>query len=81
MRVIALIDSSRQPKVVETRSPRMGEEHAEGTRKAATRMVAVSILRHCELWRDPKPRSPQTSSESQPRELAYDLGFFDRECA
>jgi len=82
MRVVTLIDGSRQPEVVETRSPRMGEEHAEGARRAATRMVAVNILRHCELWREPKPRSPpQNSSEPQPRELAYDTGFFDRECA
>jgi len=58
MRVVALIDGSRQPEVVE------------------------KILRHCELWREPKPRSPpQNSSEPQPRELAYDTGFFDRECA
>jgi len=58
MRVVTLIDGSRQPEVVE------------------------KILRHCELWREPKPRSPpQNSSEPQPRELAYDTGFFDRECA
>lgn len=57
MRIVSFIENSRQPEVVETRSPGTGEEHAEGARRAATRMVAVNILRHCGLWKD-TPKRP-----------------------
>jgi hypothetical protein len=55
MKIIALIDRSRQPEVVE------------------------KILKHCKLWREPKPRAPpQTPPEPLPRELTYDPGFLSR---
>jgi len=59
MKVIALIDRSRQPEVVE------------------------KILRHCGLWREAKPRAPPAMPPvaRKARELTYDFGFFDRECA
>jgi len=59
MKIIALIDRSRQPEVVE------------------------KILRHCGLWREAKPRAPPATPLVAPkaRELTYDFGFFDRECA
>jgi hypothetical protein len=59
MKVVALIDQSRQPEVVE------------------------KILRHCKLWREPKQRAPPDTpvAEPRPRELTYDTGYFDRECA
>jgi hypothetical protein len=59
MKVVALIDRSRQPEVVE------------------------KILKHCKLWREPKQRGPPAipATEPQLRELTYDPGYFDRECA
>jgi hypothetical protein len=45
--------------------------------------VVEKILKHCKLWREPKQRAPPDTpvADSQPRELTYDEGFFDRECA
>jgi len=38
---------------------------------------------HCKLWREPKQRAPPDTpvADSQPRELTYDTGFFEREVA
>jgi hypothetical protein len=77
MKVIALIDRSRQPEVVEKilrhcKLPAAPKPGGEGR------------------WREPKPRAPpQTGPEPRPREVTYDSGFtstslsagFDRECA
>jgi hypothetical protein len=61
MKVIAFIESSRQPEVVE------------------------GILKHCGLWREASQRAPPVTAAAPPqppvRELTYDPGFFDRECA
>jgi len=61
MKVVALIDHTRQPEVVE------------------------KILRHCGLWREQAQRAPPPAAAAPPqsraRELTYDPGFFDRECA
>jgi hypothetical protein len=45
--------------------------------------VVERILRHCKLWKEPGQRAPPDTpvAELQPRELTYDTGFFDRECA
>ena len=44
--------------------------------------VVEKILRHCGLWREPKPHAPpEAPPEPQPRQLTYDPGYFDRECA
>jgi hypothetical protein len=45
--------------------------------------VVERILRHCGLWREPRQRAPPTPSVAQalPRELTYDPGLLDRECA
>jgi hypothetical protein len=45
--------------------------------------VVEKILRHCGLWREAKPRAPPAMPRVAPkaRELTYDFGFFDRECA
>jgi hypothetical protein len=47
--------------------------------------VVEKILRHCNLWREPKQRGPPAQMPCPPepavRELMYDEGFFDRECA
>jgi hypothetical protein len=45
--------------------------------------VVEKILRHCKLWREPKQRAPPDTPvvDSQPRELTYDTGFFEREVA
>jgi len=39
--------------------------------------VAEMILRHCDLWREPKQRGPPEipAAGSQPRELTYDTGL------
>jgi len=45
--------------------------------------VVEKILRHCKLWREPRQRGPPDApvADSQPPELTYDEGFFDREVA
>jgi hypothetical protein len=45
--------------------------------------VEEKILRHCGLWRERKQRAPPAETLAQPqvRELTYDPGFFDRQCA
>jgi len=45
--------------------------------------VVEKILRHCKLWKEPRPRAPPDTpvAEPQPRELTYDTGFFEREVA
>ncbi|MBD3243262.1 MAG: hypothetical protein GF331_21915 [Chitinivibrionales bacterium] len=45
--------------------------------------VVEKILRYCGPWREPNQRGPPTVAldGSPPRELTYDPGFFDRECA
>jgi hypothetical protein len=45
--------------------------------------VLEKILRHCKLWKEPRPRAPPDApvADSLPRELTYDPGYFDRECA
>jgi hypothetical protein len=47
--------------------------------------VVEKILRHCSLWREPKQRAPPCAAAAPPqsrvRELTYDPGYFDRECA
>jgi hypothetical protein len=45
--------------------------------------VVEKILRHCKQWREPKQRAPPDTpvADSQPPELTYDEGFFDREVA
>ena len=47
--------------------------------------VVEKILRHCNLWREPKQQAPPTQMPCSPepavRELTYDEGYFDRECA
>jgi len=47
--------------------------------------VVEKILKHCKLWREPGQRGPPAGTPFPPasdvRELTYDTGFFDRECA
>ena len=92
MKIVSFIDEKA---VIETQSPGMGEEHAEGALKAATRMVAVNILRHCELWRENIPRPPPTKNYvafGGPKQEQGDLpianagplldySFFEQTCA
>lgn len=47
--------------------------------------VVEKILRHCKLWREPRQRAPPSEPHCPPepavRELTYDAGYFDRQCA
>ena len=45
--------------------------------------VVEKILKHCELWKDPIPRSPPEKEKLQiadTEKSVYDYSFFDNVC-